>query len=50
VVVADEAGSTSPAFPLLGAALCFAIRMFGLRRGIDVPTAPPGRRRPAPPG
>ena len=43
VVVADEAGSTSPVFPLLGAALCFAIRMVGLRRGIDVPTAPAGR-------
>jgi hypothetical protein len=49
VVVADEAGSTSPVFPLLGAALCFAIRMIGLRRGIDVPTAPAGRRGSAPP-
>jgi uncharacterized membrane protein YeiH len=42
VVLADEAGSTSPVFPLLGATLCFAIRMVGLRRGIDVPTAPGG--------
>jgi hypothetical protein len=31
-------------FSLLGAALCFAIRMVGLQRGIDVPTAPPARR------
>jgi hypothetical protein len=49
VVVADEAGSTSPVCPLLGAALCFAIRMVGLRRRIDVPTAPAGRRAEAPP-
>jgi uncharacterized membrane protein YeiH len=49
VVVADQAGSTSPAFPLLGAGLCFGIRMLGLRRGIDVPTAPPGPRGKAPP-
>ena len=48
VVVADEAGSTSPVFPLLGAALCFAIRMVGLRRGIDVPIAPAARGQ-APP-
>jgi uncharacterized membrane protein YeiH len=43
VVTADEAGSTSAVFPLLGAGLCFAIRMFGLRRGIDVPSAPSRR-------
>jgi uncharacterized membrane protein YeiH len=43
VVAADEAGSTSAVFPLLGAGLCFAIRMFGLRRGIDVPSAPSRR-------
>jgi len=48
VVAADQAGSASPAFPLLGAGLCFGMRMLGVRRGIDVPTAPPGRRRQQP--
>ena len=40
-VTAEKAGSTSALFPLIGAALCFAIRMVGLQRGIDAPTAPP---------
>jgi len=40
-VTAEKAGSTSAVFPLLGAAVCFAIRMVGLQRGIDAPTAPP---------
>jgi uncharacterized membrane protein YeiH len=40
VVAAEQAGSTSPVFPLLGAALCFGLRMLGVRRGINVPTAP----------
>jgi hypothetical protein len=39
-VAAEKSGSTSAWFPLLGAALCFAIRMVGLRRGFDAPTAP----------
>lgn len=43
-VTAEKAGSTSPVYPLLGATLCFGIRMVGLHRGIDAPTAPPGRR------
>jgi uncharacterized membrane protein YeiH len=33
---------------LLGAALYFGLRMVGVRRGINVPTAPAGRRRQAP--
>jgi uncharacterized membrane protein YeiH len=49
VVAADQAGSTSPVFPLLGAGLCFGIRMFGLRHGIDMPSAPPRWRGKAPP-
>ena len=49
VVAADQAGSTNPVFPLLAAGLCFGLRMFGLRRGIDMPTAPPRRRVDAPP-
>jgi uncharacterized membrane protein YeiH len=48
-VTAEKAGATSPAFPLLGAALCFVIRIFGLRRGINAPKAPPGRREKPPP-
>jgi uncharacterized membrane protein YeiH len=48
-VAAEKAGSTSPVFPLLGAALRFLIRMFRLRRGIDAPSAPPGgREKPSP--
>jgi uncharacterized membrane protein YeiH len=43
-VAAEMNDTTSPLFPLLGAALCFAIRMFGLRRGIDAPTAPVSKR------
>ena len=49
VVGARAAGSVSPVFPIVGAALCFATRMVGLRYGIDAPTAPgdvrSGRRR-----
>jgi uncharacterized membrane protein YeiH len=48
-VVADRLDARSALFPLLGAALCFGLRMFGLRRGIDAPTAPPGRRDKSPP-
>ncbi|MDA0181897.1 trimeric intracellular cation channel family protein [Solirubrobacter phytolaccae] len=43
-VLGREAGSLSPVFPLLGAALCFAVRMFGVRYGIDAPREPPRRR------
>ena len=48
VVGAHAAGSLGPAFLILGACLCFATRMIGLRYGIDAPTAPsqrPHRRR-----
>jgi uncharacterized membrane protein YeiH len=48
-VAAEKAGVMSPVLPLLGAVLCFAIRMFGLRRGIDVPTSPPRRIGEPPP-
>jgi len=44
-VIAREADLTSPVFPLLGAALCFTIRMLGLYRRIDAPTPVPRRRR-----
>lgn len=49
-VAAEKGGATTPFWPLLGAALCFMIRMFALRRGIDAPTAPPRRRKKPPPG
>jgi uncharacterized membrane protein YeiH len=46
VVVAWESGARGLVFPLVGAAVCFAIRLAGLHRGIDMPTAPQdtGRR------
>ena len=43
VVGAHAAGSHSLAFPLIGFALCFAIRMVGLRFNIQLPVAPSGR-------
>ena len=44
-VTAEELGTETAVLPLLGAVTCFAIRMLGVRRGIDMPTAPLGRRR-----
>lgn len=44
VVAAHAAGSNSTAFPLLGIAVCFAIRMVGLRFDVQLPVAPLGRR------
>ena len=45
VVGAHAAGSLSPVFAILGACLCFATRMIGVRYDIDAPTAPIERRR-----
>jgi uncharacterized membrane protein YeiH len=45
VVAAQEAGSLSPAFPILGACVCFGTRMVGVRYGIDAPTSPGELRR-----
>ena len=39
VVVAHGAGTTSEAFPLIGFAVCFALRIFGLRFNIQLPVA-----------
>lgn len=44
VVGAHAAGTDSPAFPLIGFAVCFAIRMTGLRFNIQLPKAPRGRQ------
>jgi|tagenome__1003787_1003787.scaffolds.fasta_scaffold20288688_1 uncharacterized membrane protein YeiH len=40
LVVAQQAGSTSPFFPVLGAVVCVVVRLLGLRYGIMLPTAP----------
>src|SRR3954452_4304103 len=40
VVAAHKAGNLSPVFPLLGAAVCMATRLVGVRYGVDVPVAP----------
>lgn len=45
VVAAHAAGSHSGAFPALGAAVCFATRLIGMRFGIEIPIAPSERRR-----
>jgi uncharacterized membrane protein YeiH len=47
VVVAYHTGNLSPVFPILGAGLCFAIRMLGVRYDIDAPIAPSERHRRA---
>jgi uncharacterized membrane protein YeiH len=39
VVTANKAGNLSPAFPLIGAAVCLAVRLVGLRYSLNVPTA-----------
>jgi uncharacterized membrane protein YeiH len=41
LVLAQEAGSTNPVFPVLGVLVCVVVRLFGLRYGVSVPT-PPG--------
>ncbi len=43
-VIAREAGSYSVWFPLLGAAVCFAVRMAGVHYKIEAPREPPRRR------
>jgi uncharacterized membrane protein YeiH len=44
VAIAHVAGSTGVVFPVVGALLCFGLRMIGLHYGIDAP-APPIERR-----
>jgi uncharacterized membrane protein YeiH len=43
LVAAQEAGSASPVFPALGVGVCVAIRLAGLRYGVNVPIAPSER-------
>jgi uncharacterized membrane protein YeiH len=40
LVLAQEAGSTNPLFPVLGVLVCVVVRLFGLRYGVSVPTPP----------
>lgn len=42
LVVAQQAGSTSAVFPVLAVLVCVAVRLLGLRYGLDVPTSPDG--------
>jgi uncharacterized membrane protein YeiH len=48
VAVAHVAGSSSALFALIGALVCFALRLTGLRYGIDAPSPaePPSRGAP----
>jgi uncharacterized membrane protein YeiH len=43
LVIAQEAGRTNPVFPVLGVLVCVAVRLFGLRYGVSVPTSPNDR-------
>lgn len=45
LVVAQEAGNSSPVFPVLGAAVCVIVRLIGLRYGVRLPTARTRRGR-----
>jgi uncharacterized membrane protein YeiH len=45
VVAAHHTDNLSPVFPILGAGVCFAIRMVGVRYGLNAPIAPSERRR-----
>ena len=47
VVVAQQAGNLSPVFPILGAGLCFAMRLVGLRTGSTSRSRPASAVAPA---
>jgi uncharacterized membrane protein YeiH len=42
LAAAQQAGSTSPVFPVLGVVVCVVVRLFGLRYDVNVPTPPRG--------
>jgi len=44
VVLAQQAGLSSPVAPVLGVVVCVAVRLLGVTYGINMPTRPPGRR------
>jgi uncharacterized membrane protein YeiH len=41
LVVAQQAGSTNPVFPVLGVLICVVVRLLGLKYEVNVPTPPP---------
>jgi uncharacterized membrane protein YeiH len=43
LVIAQESGSDNLVFPVLAAAVCVAVRLVGLRYGVNVPIAPSER-------
>jgi uncharacterized membrane protein YeiH len=43
LVAAQEAGSTNPVFPVVAAGVCVAVRLAGLKYGVNVPIAPSER-------
>jgi uncharacterized membrane protein YeiH len=45
LVVAQEAGTSNPVFPVLAVAVCVAVRLAGLRYAVNVPIAPSERDR-----
>jgi uncharacterized membrane protein YeiH len=49
VAVAHQAGSTSALFAILGAGVCFALRLIGLRYGINAPSPRDVGAKDAPP-
>jgi uncharacterized membrane protein YeiH len=49
VAVADVAGGTGAGFLLIGAVVCFCLRLVGLHYGLDAPAPPVERRRSTPP-
>lgn len=49
LVVAQTSGSANPVFPVLGVLVCVAVRLLGLRYGVNVPIAPSERRMMRPP-
>jgi uncharacterized membrane protein YeiH len=50
VVAAQKAGSVSPWFALLGAAVCVAVRLAALKYGVNIPVAPSERQKDRPRG
>ena len=46
LVIAQENGSASAVFPVLGAAVCVSVRLVGLKYGVNVPIAPSERHEP----
>jgi len=43
LVAAQESGTSSPVFPILGVAVCVGVRLYGLKYEVNVPIAPSER-------